>query len=135
MVPLAGGLQRLAERIGRARTMDLYFSGEPLDGIRAGEIGLAARVVEEADVDTVAIEIAERLAAGPTLAFGAAQALLKAWSSGGVAGADELLLDLSMRLFETKDAQNAFAALKDAQAAGGNKSESEALAKINFTGM
>jgi hypothetical protein len=74
------------------------------------------------------------LAAGPTLAYGAAQALLKAWSAGGVAGADSLQLDLSLRLFETNDAQQAFAALKEAQAAGGANAESEALARIAFTG-
>ena len=134
MVPLAGGLQRLAERIGRGRTVDLYFSSLPLSGTRAGEFGLATRVVADADVDAVAIQLAERLAAGPTLAYGAAQALLKVWSAGGVSGADSLQLDLSMRLFETNDAQQAFAALKEAQAAGGDKSESEAAARIAFTG-
>jgi enoyl-CoA hydratase/carnithine racemase len=134
MVPLAGGLQRLAERIGRSRTVELYFSSTPLSGIRAGELGLANYIVPAAEVDAVAIQLAERLAAGPTLAYGAAQALLKAWSAGGVAGADNLQLDLSMRLFETNDAQQAFAALKEAQAAGGDKSESEATAQIVFTG-
>ena len=134
MVPLAGGLQRLAERIGRSRTTELCFSSLPLSGTRAGEIGLATSVVADAEVNAVAIRMAERLAAGPTLAYGAAQALLKAWSAGGVAGADSLQLDLSMRLFETNDAQQAFAALKEAQAAGGDNAESEALARIVFTG-
>lgn len=32
-----------------------------------------------------------------------------AWSSGGVAGADELMLDLSMDLYTSIDAQNAIA--------------------------
>jgi enoyl-CoA hydratase/carnithine racemase len=134
MVPLAGGLQRLAERIGRGRTTELCFSSDPLSGARAGEISLATCVVADAEVDAVAIQLAERLAAGPTLAYGAAQALLKAWSAGGVAGADSLQLDLSLRLFETNDAQQAFAALKEAQAAGGANAESEALARIAFTG-
>jgi enoyl-CoA hydratase/carnithine racemase len=134
MVPLAGGLQRLAERIGRGRTIELCFSSLPLNGTRAGEIGLATSVVADVEVNAVAIRMAERLAAGPTLAYGAAQALLKAWSTGGVTGADSLQLDLSIRLFETNDAQQAFAVLKEAQAAGGNNSESEALAQIVFTG-
>lgn len=134
MVPLAGGLQRLAERIGRGRTAELYLLSIPITGTRAAEIGLATRVVAEAEVDTVAIQLAERLAAGPTLAYGGALALLKTWSAGGVAGADEVQLDLSMRLFQTNDAQQAFAALKEALKAGGDKSESEAGQNIIFTG-
>ncbi len=134
MVPLAGGMQRLAERIGRGRAAGLVLLSDPLSGSRAGEIGLATRVVADAEVDAVAIEMAGDLAAGPTLAYGAARALLKAWSAGGVAGADEFLLDLSMRLFETNDAQQAFLALKNATSAGGDKSQSEAAARIAFTG-
>ncbi len=134
MVPLAGGLQRLAERIGRSRTAEIVFLSEPLSGTRAGEIGLAARVVEDDRVDAAANELAERFASGPTLAYGAVRALLKAWSAGGVAGADDLLPDLTIRLFETDDAQKAFLALKRATEAGGDKSESEAGAQISFSG-
>lgn len=134
MVPLAGGLQRLAERVGRGRAAELYLLSMPLDGTRAGDIGLATRVVPDAEVDAVALEMVKCLAAGPTLAFGAARALLKAWSSGGVSGADALQQDLSMRLFETDDAQRAFAALKAALAAGGDKSESEIAGTTEFVG-
>lgn len=134
MVPLAGGLQRLADLIGRGRTAELYFLSGPVSGARANEIGLATRVVADAEVDTIASRMAERLAAGPTLAYGAARALLKVWSAGGVASADSLQLDLSMRLFNTNDAQQAFAALKEAQAAGESKSGSEAVARLAFTG-
>lgn len=133
-VPLAGGIPRLAERIGRGRTAELVMLSDPIDGTRAGEIGLATRVVADAAVDATAIALAERLAAGPTLAYGAIRALLKAWSAGGVAGAADLLLDVTMRLFETNDTQRALAALKAALAAGGDKSESEAGAKIAFNG-
>lgn len=134
MLPLAGGLQRLSERIGRGRTAELYLLSVPISGARAREMGLVNRVVEDSEVDIVAIELADRLAAGPTLAFGAALALLKSWSSGGIAGADEVLLDHSMRLFQSNDAQQAFAALKEAWEAGGDKSESEAAQQIAFTG-
>ncbi len=134
MVPLAGGLPRLAERIGRGRAAELVLMAEPVGGTRAAEIGLATRVVADPEVDAAALALATQLAGGPTLAYGAARALLKAWSAGGVAGADDLLLDLAMRLFQSKDAQQAFAALKAAIAAGGDKSGSEADAEITFAG-
>ena len=134
MVPLVGGLQRLAERIGRGRTVELVLLSEPLDGVKAGEIGLACRVVEADDVDTTAIELAQRLASGPTLAYGAALALLKAWSGGGVGGSDDLLLDIAMRLFETDDSRQAFLRIKQATESGGDKSESEINIQVDFQG-
>ena len=134
MVPLAGGLQRLAERIGRSRAIQLYLLGEPMAGSEAGSSGLANLVVQDAELDATATDLAERLAAGPTQAYGAARALLKAWSSGGVAGADELMLDLTMRLFDTEDAQRAFAALKEETEAGGSKADCEASARMRFLG-
>ena len=40
-IPLAGGLQRLAERVGRARAAKLALLGEPFSGIIAGDLGIA----------------------------------------------------------------------------------------------
>ena len=134
MAPLAGGVQRLAERLCRNRAAELVMLAEPLSRKAAGEIGLVCRVVEDSEVEATAAELAARLTAGPTLAYGATRALLKAWSSGGVAGADDLLLDVTMRLFETDDAQRAFLALKNAIVAGDDKSENGAWAKIDFSG-
>ncbi len=134
MVPLVGGLQRLAERIGRGRAMELVLFPEPLTGAAAKEIGLVCRAVEDAEVDTVATEMAEHFASGATLAYGAAKALLKAWSSGGVSGADDLLLDLTMRLFESQDAQAAFREIKQAMEAGADKAEAEKNVHVEFQG-
>ena len=50
-IPLAGGLQRLAERVGRARALKLALLGEPFSGITAGDLGIATLVVPEADLD------------------------------------------------------------------------------------
>ena len=107
---------------------------EPLSGKQAGDIGLACRVVPDEEVDLVAAQLAERLAGGPTLAHGATRALLKAWQSGGVPGADALQLDLTMRLFQSEDAQRAFLALKDTIVASGDKSENGPWTRIGFAG-
>jgi hypothetical protein len=40
--------------------------------------------------------------------------LLKAWSSGGVAAADLVMLDVAMELFNGADAQRGFASTADA---------------------
>jgi hypothetical protein len=81
--------------------------------------------------DQVSMAMAESLV-GPSLAFGAMGALLNAWSPGGVPATDELLLDLTMKLFDTEDAQHAYRSLKAAVEAGGNEAQTEASTKLTF---
>ena len=102
-IPLAGGLQRLAERVGRARAAKLALLGEPFSGIIAGDLGIATLVVPEADLDETSRKLVDKLANGPTKAYAAARTLLKAWSAGGVAAADVMMLDMAIDLFKTED--------------------------------
>jgi hypothetical protein len=48
------------------------------------------------------------LASGPTRSYAATRTLLKAWSSGGIAAADVVMLDVTMDLFDTEDARRGF---------------------------
>ena len=134
MLQLAGGLQRLADRIGRNRALKLAFLAEPLSGEDALAFGLASHVVADDKVEQLAADLATKQASGPTQSFGAMRALLKAWTNGGVAGADALMLDLSMKLFDTDDAQRAFQALKDATSGGATKADAEIGGGVVFTG-
>ena len=103
--PVAGGVQRLAEKAGRAYAARYVMLSEPMSGTTAGQLGVAAFVVSDDQVEKVAEDLAIKLANGPTRSYGAIRALLKAWSSGGVAGADALILDLTMGLHTTEDAR------------------------------
>jgi enoyl-CoA hydratase/carnithine racemase len=91
--PLAGGVQRVAERAGRATATRLAFLSEALTGTEAQGLGLIARTTTADKVFAAAVALAEQLATGPTVAFQATKALLRAWSDGGVASADRQLLD------------------------------------------
>lgn len=84
MLPIAGALQRLAERVGRARASRFAMLGEPISGALAGQLGIASHVVSEAEVAQTAETLASKLAAGPTKSYAATRTLLKAWSAGGV---------------------------------------------------
>src|SRR5712675_624359 len=44
MLPIAGALQRLAERVGRGRASRFSMLGEPIPGGVAGELGIATHV-------------------------------------------------------------------------------------------
>jgi enoyl-CoA hydratase/carnithine racemase len=114
MLPIAGALQRIAERAGRARASRLAMLGEPISGREAGELGIATHVVAEKDLATAARALTHRLATGPTRSYAATRTLLKAWSSGGVAGADLVMLDVAMELYDGRDAQRGFANTADA---------------------
>ncbi|WP_028221403.1 enoyl-CoA hydratase/isomerase family protein [Paraburkholderia oxyphila] len=116
--PVAGGVQRLAERAGRAYAARYAMLSEPMSGTTAGQLGVAAFVVGEEQVEDVAEDLAIKLSNGPTRSYGAIRALLKAWSAGGVPGADALILDLTMGLHRTEDARKGRTARAEALARG-----------------
>jgi enoyl-CoA hydratase/carnithine racemase len=108
MLPIAGALQRLAERVGRGRASRFAMLGEPIPGTLAGELGIATHVVPETDLARTAEALARKLAVGPTKSYAATRTLLKTWSAGGVPGADATLLDITMDLFHTEDSTRGF---------------------------
>ena len=108
MLPIAGALQRLAERVGRARASRFSMLGEPILGKQAGELGIATHVVPDAQLDAEAEALVQRLASGPTRSYAATRTLLKAWSGGGITAADAVMPDITMELFNTQDVQRGF---------------------------
>ena len=114
MLPIAGALQRLAERAGRSRASRWAMLGEPISGKEAGALGIASHVVAEKEVETVSEALAQKLSTGPTRSYHAIRTLLKAWSSGGVPAADAMLLDVAIELFNTQDVQRGFVSTAEA---------------------
>jgi enoyl-CoA hydratase/carnithine racemase len=105
MLPIAGALQRLAERVGRGRASRFGMLGEPIFGGPAWHSRVRrsrSRVVQTAET------LAKKLAAGPTKSYAATRTLLKAWSAGGVPGADPMMLDIAMDLFNTDECTRGF---------------------------
>jgi enoyl-CoA hydratase len=63
VIPGAGGTQRMARAIGKAKTMDLCLTGRMMDAAEAERSGLVARVVPAADLMEEAMKAAETIAA------------------------------------------------------------------------
>lgn len=73
VIPGAGGTQRLPRLIGPAKAKDLIFTGRHVAAAEAAAIGLADKVVPDAEVYQAAREMVARYAAGPALALRAAK--------------------------------------------------------------
>lgn len=71
-----GSAYLLPRVVGLGRASELLLLGEPIDAERALQIGLATKVVSDATLIEETLELARRLASGPTLALGATKVLL-----------------------------------------------------------
>jgi enoyl-CoA hydratase len=57
-----GGTQRLPRAVGKAKAMDMILTGRMIDAAEAERAGLVARVVPAAELMTVALAVAEKIA-------------------------------------------------------------------------
>lgn len=76
LVPDGGSTWLLARNIGRVRAMEMALFGEKLPAEKALEWGMVNRVVEDDALMSTALEWAETLASGPTVALAAARNLI-----------------------------------------------------------
>ncbi len=81
IIPGAGGTQRLARAIGRARAMELILTGRRISAAEADRLGLVTTVVPAAETVSRALELAGRIAALPRAAVEAAKAAVNAAQS------------------------------------------------------
>lgn len=109
MLPIAGAMQRLAEHIGRARAARMAMFGDEIAASEGFSLGFVSHLVPTERLGQEADALARHMASGPTRAYGAMRAMLKAWSNGGGAAADALMLDLAVDLFSSADATKGFA--------------------------
>jgi enoyl-CoA hydratase/carnithine racemase len=82
------------------------------------DAGVVNRVVADEALLDEATAFAERVATGPTRAYAAHKALLRAWAVGGVAAADEAMFDIALPLFETEDVKTTLPSAVEAFKAG-----------------
>lgn len=76
VIPGAGGTQRISRLIGVTKAKELVYSGRPVRSAEALELGLASRVVPDAELQDHALEWARTLAGGPTVALGLAKQVI-----------------------------------------------------------
>ena len=105
VITLLGGVQRVAERAGRARAARWALTAEPVSAAEALAAGVIAEVVPDDELESTTARWAQLLARGATRPHAAHKQLLQAWSDGGVEAADALIPELTTQLMRTEDAQ------------------------------
>jgi enoyl-CoA hydratase/carnithine racemase len=105
IVPLAGGVERVAARAGLGRARAIALGGKLHTAEEFAAWGAIDRVLPAEELHAKAETFARKLADGPTRAFAVVKDLARAYTRDGIAGADALLLDAAVGLFDTDDAR------------------------------
>jgi len=111
-LPGAGGTQRLARSIGKAKTMDLILSGRMMDAAEAERAGLVARVVPAAELLSETLKLAQKIAGmSRPVALMAKEAVNQAFETGLTEGLrfERRLFHASFATEDQKEGMNAFA--------------------------
>lgn len=86
LIPGFGGTQRLLRLTGRTAALELCLLGQPIDAVRALQLGLLNRVVEPEALQEETLALAQRLAAAAPLAL---RGILDAVVFGGECAIEE----------------------------------------------
>lgn len=102
VLPLAGGGQRLAARVGVAVATRLVLAAEDIPADELDAAGVLVMTPRGALAEHTKT-LAARLGVGPTQAYAGTKAVLAAWTRFGLAAADEVMVDRAARLIATED--------------------------------
>ena len=103
VIPGAGGTQRLTRLVGPAKAKGMVYTGRFVGAEEALALGIADKVVPDADVYTAAVEMASQWAAGPAVALRAAKQAVDEGLELDLDSALRLETSLFAGLFATDD--------------------------------
>ncbi|MFC5202822.1 MULTISPECIES: crotonase/enoyl-CoA hydratase family protein [Streptomyces] len=116
LIAAGGGVIRLPRRIPYHLAMEMLLTGDPVSGRRAGELGLANRVVPAGQAVPEALLLAERLAANAPLALAAVKAVARAADGAPEAEAFAAQRTVMSELMATADVREGMTAFAERRA-------------------
>jgi 2-(1,2-epoxy-1,2-dihydrophenyl)acetyl-CoA isomerase len=116
LTPDCGGTFILPRLVGWRRAVELLMTGEIIDARNALEMGMVGRVVPDGELMDQAMQLASRLAQGPTAALGRVKQLLESSAARDYAGQLELEREAQIQSGQTKDAAEGIAAFIEKRA-------------------
>jgi len=93
VIPDTGGIGRLFQMCGHGVVSDMVLTGRAMDAWEALHHGVVSRVVPPGDLDDVAMQMATKIAASPTIAVKLARRVISHLAEGDVRSsmADEMI--------------------------------------------
>lgn len=113
MIPDGGGLYLLARVVGSQRAKEMVLLSDVIDAEQARQLGIVREVYAPDQLMVEAMHLAERLAAGPTRAFGLDKALLARGFSMSLDDFLEIEASAEAVIMQSEDHVNAVAAFKN----------------------
>ncbi|MDH6293296.1 enoyl-CoA hydratase/isomerase family protein [Rhodococcus opacus] len=113
LLPGDGGCHFLPRLVGKARALELLWTGDFVDAETAREIGLVNHVYEDDKFDTKLDEFARRLAAGPPLAMRMIKRATVHGETASLASSLDLISSHQAIIQSTNDSKEAMAAFKE----------------------
>jgi enoyl-CoA hydratase len=113
VTPGAGGTQRLAHAIGKAKAMDMCLSGRFMDAAEAERSGLVARVMPLADLMPETLRVAGLIAAKSRPSVAMAKEMVNRAFEGSLAEGLRFERRLFASLFATQDQKEGMAAFAE----------------------
>lgn len=113
LMPLAGGVQRLVERIGMVRAKEMSMFGRRYDAKTLEKWGLINIVVPETQLYDSALSFAKQLASGPTIALKEIKRIANLSSKYGIKRADKEMENSINKVLSSSDAKAGISYLSD----------------------
>ena len=113
LMPLAGGVQRLVERIGMVRAKEMSMFGRRYDAKTLEKWGLINIVVPETQLYDSALSFAKQLASGPTIALKEIKRIANLSSKYGIKRADKEMKTSIKKVLNSSDAKAGISYLSD----------------------
>ena len=110
-MPFGGGAQRLASCCGPYRAREIVYGGRMYTAQEFERWNIVSRVLPFSELHEKALKYAQRLAAGPTLAYAATKRTIREMLDSGVRASDAIIPDLSAPLFESADLKHGIESL------------------------
>ncbi len=103
LIPGGGATQRVTRAVGKFAAMRLLLTGEPLTAAEALALGLISKLVDDAEVSTVALDYATRIAALPAVAVRQIKELVLGSMNSGLDSGLRLERKAFQIIFSTED--------------------------------
>jgi enoyl-CoA hydratase len=113
IIPGDGGTQRLPRIVGKAKALEMILTGQRIDGREASRIGLVNKLVSPADLMTVAMDMAHKMALQAPMAVRYAKEAICQGMEMNIQQGLRLEADLYFLLHTTRDRREGIEAFQE----------------------